>query len=99
MELAQKDLLHHLQEKGPLREIEARFVFQQLLQGISYMHSTGILHRDLKLDNIMISQISRNVDGWDELYVKIADFGLAKKVGDEVAVDSPSRATLTSPAL
>lgn len=44
-------------------------MFMQILQGIDYCHSLGILHRDLKPQNILVAS-----DGT----IKIADFGLAR---------------------
>ena len=40
---------------------------------IGYLHEKGIIHRDLKLENIMIDS---------EGYIKIIDYGLAKKLDD-----------------
>ena len=53
----------------------AKSVFKQLIEGIQYCHSKSILHRDIKLDNILLSSNGE---------IKICDFGVSKLVkGDE----------------
>lgn len=47
----------------------------QLLEGMRYMHSQSILHRDIKAANILIN---------NKGILQIADFGLARVYGDEV---------------
>ena len=49
-------------------EIVIKFVMKQLLQATSYMHSVGIVHRDIKDENVLIDSDHR---------VKIIDFGSA----------------------
>jgi serine/threonine protein kinase len=50
-------------------------ISKQLLQGLSFIHSRSIIHRDIKPDNVLITL--------DFPYkVKICDFGSAKKIGD-----------------
>jgi len=44
----------------------------QMLQGLHYMHSLGIIHRDLKLENILMHDAGDGI-----MEVKIADFGLS----------------------
>jgi len=45
------------------------FILRQVLEGLKYIHNKGLVHRDLKPDNIMVSNRTRSV--------KIIDFGLA----------------------
>lgn len=49
---------------------------EQLLLTLDFIHKQGIVHRDIKLDNILINKIEEN-----EYVVKIADFGLATFAG------------------
>lgn len=53
-------------------------VFRQILEGVKCLHDKNIIHRDLKLENILIK------DG----KAKISDFGLAKKMGNREWVES-----------
>lgn len=66
------DLLHYVRDKGKLKEEEAKKIFKQIVQGALVIHEAGILHRDFKLDNILI----------DSSYstIKICDFGVSKIV-------------------
>ena len=65
------DLYSVLNTKGRLTEPEARHYFRQLIEGLEYTHAKGFAHRDLKLENILITE---NND------VKIGDFGLSNKL-------------------
>lgn len=62
------ELLEYLGEKGRLGEEEAKGIVVQILEGVTFMHCMGIIHRDLKLENILI-----NAQG----QVKIIDFGFS----------------------
>ncbi|EJW04130.1 CAMK/CAMKL/KIN1 protein kinase [Edhazardia aedis USNM 41457] len=51
-----------------LKEKDARRYFRQILSAISYVHSNNIVHRDLKIENIIVD---------DQDNIKILDFGLS----------------------
>jgi len=59
------------QLNGGMREDEVQKIMLQVVVGLLYLHSHGILHRDLSLGNLLLT---KNMD------VKIADFGLAAKL-------------------
>ena len=65
------DLLNYVRKRRKLTEPSAKYLFKQIMQGIAYMHSIGIVHRDIKLDNILL-------DGKGN--VKIGDFGVSRRV-------------------
>jgi len=69
-----QDLGHLLLENGPLLPVEALGLFRQMLSGMAHAHARGLVHRDLKPDNLFI--VAR--DGRSHL--KIVDFGLAHLV-------------------
>lgn len=68
------ELYKHFLKKRRFQEEEAKFYAAQIALAIGHLHKQNILHRDLKLENIMI-----NGDG----YVKVIDFGLAKIINDD----------------
>lgn len=68
------DLHHHVTKFQHYSETVAAKLFRQCLAGLHYLHSLGVVHRDLKLDNILLKGSGDNVE------VKIADFGLSALV-------------------
>lgn len=62
-----------LYSRDPYSEDEARTIMVGLNQAVSYLHSKGIVHRDLKYENIMFTDNTRNAE------VKLIDFGLSQK--------------------
>jgi eukaryotic-like serine/threonine-protein kinase len=64
-------LRSYLRNSGPLRPSEAVDITVQIAKALMAAHMVGVLHRDIKPDNVMIHR-----DG----YVKVLDFGLAKSI-------------------
>ena len=68
---AKKSLLHIMKNNTLMSEERTRHFMTQICAGVQYIHSRGILHRDLKLGNMFLT-------GSD--VVKIGDFGLATRI-------------------
>jgi hypothetical protein len=68
-----------IEELGPMPVRRSVPLFIGIAQGLGYAHSKGLLHRDLKLSNIMIVS-----DGPHEM-AKIIDFGIAKSMDPDQA--------------
>jgi serine/threonine protein kinase len=47
------ELYKYVDEKKRINEVEARRIMQQIVNAMSYCHNRGIVHRDLKLENVL----------------------------------------------
>ena len=65
------DLFMQLLKKQKLKEPYVKFVVIQLALALSYLHSKGIVYRDLKSENIMIDN-----DG----FISLIDYGISKRL-------------------
>ena len=59
-------LFDMIQQKNGFTETESKFITKQIITTLHYLHSGGIAHRDIKLENIMVDA---------EMKIKIIDFG------------------------
>ncbi|KAJ6665147.1 hypothetical protein lerEdw1_005378 [Lerista edwardsae] len=74
-----KSILHR---KGHFTENETRHIIQSLASAIAYLHRKDIVHRDLKLENILVKSSDIDEDNEMKLNIKVTDFGLAvQKMG------------------
>lgn len=63
------DLLNYVRKRRRLKEDCAKYMFKQLIDGLQSIHSKNIVHRDIKLDNILLDNVGN---------LKIGDFGVSK---------------------
>lgn len=66
------DLLQYLKRKRTLHEFEVQEIVYQVARGLEALYKQNIMHRDIKLQNLLISK-----EG-EKITIKIADFGLAR---------------------
>ena len=70
------DLFGYVQQHRSFNEPQARYFFQHLISGVEYLHAMRVVHRDLKLENLLVDL------SLDAPRLKICDFGYSKSVGD-----------------
>ena len=68
------NLSRHVKMNGSLPEGDARFYGAQIVLALEYLHFLNIIHRDLKLGNLLLDQRG---------YIKVIDYGMSKRVLDE----------------
>jgi len=86
MEYCEQDLASLLDNmQSPFSESQVKCIMKQVFRGLRYLHSTFIVHRDLKVSNLLMT---------DKGCVKIADFGLARWYGIPLRPMTPKVVTL-----
>ena len=78
------DLLSYFERyEYKLPETKICEIIYKLAMEIYYLHSYGIIHRDLKLDNILMTDLSDKAD------IRLVDFGVSKIIGDDEKCTEP----------
>lgn len=65
------ELIDYIAAKGQLSEREGRKFFRQLISAIDHCHLAGVIHRDLKLENMLLSA---------DKNLMLSDFGLGRSI-------------------
>ena len=88
MELIEGETLAARLRRGRLSSAEALTVLDQLLDAVGYAHAHGVVHRDIKPDNVFVTASGR---------VKLADFGIAHSDGGVSTMGTVAGAVLGTP--
>ncbi|WP_437596581.1 serine/threonine-protein kinase [Sorangium sp. So ce590] len=86
MELLEgEDLAQRMKRCGPLPPQEVHEIFQQLCHALGAAHRAGVVHRDMKPQNVFLAKTHSATAPWS---VKVLDFGIAK-----IAAEASTMAT------
>jgi serine/threonine protein kinase len=80
MEFVQEGQLKTFMSQNPLSTDQLKKLLIDILEGLKYLHSEGIIHRDIKPQNILLGRDKQN-----RLVAKIADFGISKSADSNQA--------------
>ena len=85
------NLLNAINKMSKFSESMAKNIFKQLIETIKYLHSIGIVHRDIKPDNILL-----DLDNT----IKLCDFGVSKEVKEgQLLTDSCGTPAFVAPEI
>lgn len=73
LEYCEQGDLESIMEKKGISEVQSKFYLAEILLALEYLHSKGVIYRDLKPANVLIDS---------QGHVRLADFGLAKAIGE-----------------
>jgi len=89
------ELASFIKEKDKLAEDVAKNVFKQTVEGLQFIHSRKVLHRDLKCENILVMSEELTKDS----KVKLIDFGVAKSINNTFARSCVGTTEIMAPEL
>ncbi|KAK8403555.1 hypothetical protein O3P69_000542 [Scylla paramamosain] len=86
MEYCEQDLASLLDNmQKPFLETHVKCIMMQVFKGLAYLHKKEIVHRDVKVSNLLLTNMGT---------IKIADFGLARELGHPMSPMTPQVVTL-----
>ncbi|XP_064077991.1 cyclin-dependent kinase 10-like [Macrobrachium nipponense] len=86
MEYCEQDLASLLDNmQTPFMEAQVKCIMIQVFKGLAYLHNQEIVHRDVKVSNLLLTNTGT---------IKIADFGLARELGYPMSPMTPQVVTL-----
>jgi serine/threonine protein kinase len=85
-------ILNHVIEYGPVSEEMAKDVVKKIIESVHYMHSKGVVHRDMNPTNVFIDK----TDNDGKFIVKVLDFNVSKLIDESPSLSSTSTGVDTS---
>ena len=78
------ELLSFIVKERGINDWQAAFVMKQVLSAVNYCHARGIVHRDLKVENVLVKDTVAASAGEDygnkRINVKLIDFGISCRI-------------------
>lgn len=87
--IAGESLRQRITRDGELPLEEAVRLLRDVASALAYAHKNGVVHRDIKPDNVML----------EDEYAMVTDFGVAKALNDSAVADAPGSLTTSGMAL
>lgn len=86
-------ILEKISKKGFYTEQDASKLMTKLFEALAYLHGKDIIHRDIKIDNLIL------IDNQNDYDIKIIDFGLACKIDSEFVTKRCGTPGFTAPEI